>query len=107
MVLVPSRSESFGLVALEASACGTPVVATAVGGLLSLITDDVNGYLVPERDAATFADRVTRILDDPHLAGRLSDQAVIRSRRYSWQHAAMRMRRVVAEFAARDLVLCS
>jgi hypothetical protein len=37
----------------------------------------------------------------------LSDQAVIRSRRYSWQHAAMRMRRVVAEFAARDLVLCS
>jgi D-inositol-3-phosphate glycosyltransferase len=107
VVLVPSRSESFGLVALEASACGTPVVATAVGGLLSLITDDVNGYLVPERDAATFADRVTRILDDPHLAGRLSDQAVIRSQRYSWQHAAMRMRRVVAEFAARDLVLCS
>jgi D-inositol-3-phosphate glycosyltransferase len=107
VVLVPSRSESFGLVALEAAACGTPVVATAVGGLMSLIADGVNGYLVPQRDAALFAARVTQVLDDPHLAARLSDEAVIRSQRYSWQHAAMRMRRTVAEFAARDLVLCS
>jgi glycosyltransferase involved in cell wall biosynthesis len=55
VVLVPSRSESFGLVALEASACGVPVVASAVGGLLTLVDHCDTGFLVPDRDPDVFA----------------------------------------------------
>lgn len=107
VVLVPSRSESFGLVALEAAACGTPVVATAVGGLLSLVDDGANGFLVADRDANLFAERAARIIGDVSLAQRMGHYAVRRSAGYSWQRAAMRMRRVVAELAARDLVSCN
>ena len=63
--LVPSRSESFGLVALEASACGVPVVAAAVGGLTTLVSEGRSGYLVESGDADAFASRVAEIVTDP------------------------------------------
>src|SRR5204863_4267652 len=63
-VLVPSRSESFGLVALEAQACGTPIIAADTGGLRFLVEDAVTGFLVPGHDPADYADRLLALLAD-------------------------------------------
>ena len=69
--IVPSRAESFGLVALEAAACGTPVVAASVGGLRSLVDDGTTGFLVDSRDPAAYAAPVATLLDDPQLAAEM------------------------------------
>ena len=74
--LVPSRTESFGLVALEAAACGTPVVAGAVGGLRSLVDDGHTGFLVEGRDPADFAAPGRALLADPELAAEIGANAV-------------------------------
>ncbi|HEU4840815.1 MAG TPA: glycosyltransferase, partial [Ilumatobacteraceae bacterium] len=65
LVIVPSRSESFGLVALEAAACGVPVVASAVGGLLNIVHDGVTGWLVEGRDPERYARAMAQLLGDP------------------------------------------
>ncbi len=69
LVIVPSRSESFGLVALEAAACGIPVVASAVGGLLNIVHDGVTGHLVDGRDPARYARAMSQLLGDPARRG--------------------------------------
>ena len=73
--IVPSRAESFGLVALEAAACGTPVVAASVGGLRSLVDDGATGFLVDGRDPAAYAAPVAMLLDDPELAAEMGATA--------------------------------
>ncbi len=105
--LVPSRSESFGLVALEAAACGTPVVAAAVGGLRSLVSHAKTGFLVEGRDPAAYAAYVGEILDNPRLASEMSRRAAAHARGYRWSMTAARLRRVYADLAARQLVECS
>lgn len=105
--LVPSRSESFGLVALEAAACGTPVVAAAVGGLRTLVDDGRTGYLVDSRDAADYAAAVNRILADPALASTMSSAGTIEARRYTWSVTAARLRRLYSDLTARSLVQCA
>jgi D-inositol-3-phosphate glycosyltransferase len=87
-VLVPSRSESFGLVALEAQACGTPPVAAAVGGLRYVVADGVTGFLVEGHDPGDHAERVLELLRDPRKAARMGRAALAMSLRFSWESTA-------------------
>ncbi len=106
VVLVPSRSESFGLVALEAAACGRPVVAAAVGGLRSVVDHGHSGFLVEDRHPRAYADRVAEVLDDPDLAACLGSAAAARAGGYTWSTTAARLRRLYADLTARQLVQC-
>ena len=102
--LVPSRSESFGLVALEASACGIPVVAAAVGGLTTLVEDGRNGFLVDSGDVDGFAKRVVEIVGDPLLQGDLGAGGASMARRYTWATAASQLRSLYGQLTSRELV---
>ena len=105
--LVPSRSESFGLVALEAAACGTPVVAAAVGGLRTLVDHANTGFLVEGRDPAAFAAYVDELLANPLLGAEMSVNAAVGARAYRWSMTAARLRRLYADLSARSLVECT
>jgi D-inositol-3-phosphate glycosyltransferase len=107
VVLVPSRSESFGLVALEAAACGTPVVASAVGGLLTIVDHGRTGFLVQGRDPDVFAAYTDEVLRNEHVAAELSMRAAARAKQFTWSLAAARLRRVYADLSAGVLVECS
>jgi D-inositol-3-phosphate glycosyltransferase len=105
--LVPSRTESFGLVALEAAACGTPVVAASVGGLRSIVSDGETGLLVEGRDPLEWATAVALLLDDRDLADSMGARASARSGRWSWGMTAARLRRLCSDLVERTPVTCS
>jgi D-inositol-3-phosphate glycosyltransferase len=90
-VVVPSHYESFGMVALEAMACGTPVVASQVGGLAFLVQDGVTGFTVPDDEPEALADRLTRLVQDAVLRKKMGEQAAIFAQAYGWEKIAVRI----------------
>ncbi|MCY3863610.1 MAG: glycosyltransferase [bacterium] len=107
VVLVPSRSESFGLVALEAAASGTPVVAAPVGGLRSIVDHGRTGFLVDDPTAEAFAAHTATLIDNPLLAAETAMNAAERARSYSWAAMARSLRATYRRVQSRVPVYCT
>lgn len=88
VVVMPSYYESFGMVALEAMACGTPVIASQVGGLSFTVQDGVTGFLVPDRDPPTLAEKIACLLKDRALRKKLGAQGIEWAEQHSWARIA-------------------
>ena len=95
--VVPSYSESFGLVALEAAACGTPVVAARVGGLPAIVKDGLTGFTVISHDPAQYAERIGRLLTDEELRRCFSRRSRLVATQFTWKETVDRL---VAEYTA-------
>lgn len=92
-VCMPSHNETFGLVALEAQACGTPVIAAAVGGLVTAVDDGRSGILVDTHDSRDWASVLERTLADPDMRSRLTRGALSHARRFTWNNTAANLLR--------------
>jgi D-inositol-3-phosphate glycosyltransferase len=97
LVAVPSYNESFGLVALEAQACGTPVLAAAVGGLVTAVRDQVSGVLIDGHDPVDWARTLARLLPDRERRASLARGAERHARNFSWQRTVSGLLAVYGE----------
>jgi D-inositol-3-phosphate glycosyltransferase len=97
VVVMPSHYESFGMVALESMSCGTPVIATQVGGLAFLVQDGITGFHIPVDDPEALTDRLVKILDDHDLRAQMSQQAAEIAHNYAWEKIASSMNTVYKE----------
>jgi D-inositol-3-phosphate glycosyltransferase len=91
VVVMPSHYESFGMVALEAMACGAPVIASEVGGLGFLVQDGETGFTVPDGDPALLCERLSLLLGDPQLRLKMGRRAAEYAQDYSWDKIAPRI----------------
>ncbi len=96
-VVVPSHYESFGMVALEAMACGTPVVASQVGGLAFLVQDGVTGFTVPTGDPEALCGRLRALINDADLRRKMGEQASAFAGQYAWEKITERLMKVYEE----------
>ena len=101
VVIMPSHYESFGLVALEAMACGTPVIASRVGGLTYTVLHGVTGLHVPERDPEALAHEIMRLIQDPALQERMGREAQRVAQCYGWPSIADRIVDLYSDLARR------
>jgi D-inositol-3-phosphate glycosyltransferase len=85
LLVMPSHYESFGMVALEAMACGTPVIASEVGGLAYLVRDGETGFTVPDQEPELLSEKITWLLEDRGLHRTMSERAVEYAQDYAWE----------------------
>ena len=88
LLVMPSHYESFGMVALEAMACGTPVIASEVGGLAYLVRDGETGFTVPDQEPELLSEKITWLLNDHGLHRTMSERAVEYAQDYAWEKIA-------------------
>jgi D-inositol-3-phosphate glycosyltransferase len=102
VVVMPSHYESFGMVALEAMACGTPVLASEVGGLAFLVQDGETGFTVPDGDPDLLAERLQLLLGNPERRAQMGRHAAEYARDYSWRNIAGQLVKVYRELLERQ-----
>ncbi len=101
VTVLPSYYESFGMVALEAMACGSPVIASRVGGLVTTVRDGVTGFLVPDGDVEALAERIETLVGDPELRWRLGREGVRWAAQHRWPCVAEAVCKEYASLEAR------
>ena len=102
VLVMPSHYESFGMVALEAMACGTPVIASEVGGLAYLVRDGETGFTIPAEEPDTLCEKLTWLLNDPDLHEKMSSQAAEYAQDYAWEKIAAQIVDVYRELVPEE-----
>jgi D-inositol-3-phosphate glycosyltransferase len=105
--VVPSYSESFGLVAIEAQACGTPVIAARVGGLPTAVRDGISGVLVDGHEAATWANHIIDVVNNDELRTKLSAGAIAHASHFGWEDTTDKLIAVYNEAVTSSIVRSS
>jgi D-inositol-3-phosphate glycosyltransferase len=102
VLVMPSLYESFGMVALEAMACGTPVIASEVGGLGYLVQDGVTGYTIPDSDPGMLCEKLSKLLGDNELRSAMGKRAADYATEYAWEKITSAIIKVYDEVAGGD-----
>jgi D-inositol-3-phosphate glycosyltransferase len=102
--VVPSYSESFGLVAIEAQACGTPVIAARVGGLPTAVRDGISGVLVDGHEAGAWADQILTVVTNDALRIKLSAGAIAHASHFGWEDTTDKLISVYNEAVKSSIV---